>query len=111
MIYERFKDRLLTLLKAPKQPPDPPAGSRGSVQIFRAAPNFLKYQMVVWGAGFVAGIVGEIALVLSGHAQAEGTAEKVVGYVLLGLTVAAAVVKYFLIRIDYDMRMTKLLSC
>ena len=58
MIYERFKDRLLTLLKAPKQPPDPPAGSRGSVQIFRAAPNFLKYQMVVWGAGFVAGIVG-----------------------------------------------------
>ena len=56
MIYKRIRKVLLRLLKAPDHPPDPPAGSPESVRIFRAAPNFLKLRMLVWGAGFAAGL-------------------------------------------------------
>ena len=62
MIYKRIKDRLLNLLKAPTHPPDPPAGSSESVHIFRAAPNFLKYQVFVWGGGFAVGVLVAVSL-------------------------------------------------
>ncbi|MHC4129767.1 MAG: hypothetical protein ACYSUA_16695 [Planctomycetota bacterium] len=105
MIYEQIRDELLTFLKAPRQPPDPPAGSRESVQVFRAAPNFLRYQVVVWGAGFALGILAEVIFIVVGHGHEKlGWAELALGYVALVATVLGSVVKYFLIRIDYDMR-------
>jgi membrane protein YdbS with pleckstrin-like domain len=105
VIYEQIKDRLLTVLRAPRQPPDPPAGSRESVQIFRAAPNFLTYQIVMWGAGFALGIFLELILLAFGHGH-ENTEwfELVAIYLVLVGTVVGAVIKYYLIRIDYDMR-------
>ena len=60
MIYERFKTALFLVLRAPRQPPDPPAGSAGSVETFRAAPNFLTYQMVRWGLGFAGAVLAEV---------------------------------------------------
>jgi membrane protein YdbS with pleckstrin-like domain len=105
VIYEQIKGELLTLLKAPRQPPDPPAGSRESVQVFRAAPNFLRYQVVVWGAGFALGILAELIFIAVGHGHEKlGWAELTLGYIALVATVVGSVVKYFLIRIDYDMR-------
>ncbi|MHC4382833.1 MAG: PH domain-containing protein [Planctomycetota bacterium] len=105
MIYEQVKDGLLTVLRAPRQPPDPPAGSRESVQIFRAAPNFLTYQVVMWGLGFTVGIVAELVMLAIGHGR-ENTQwfELLAIYLVLAGTVVGAVIKYFLIRIDYDMR-------
>ena len=104
MIYERFKDRLLDLRKAPQCPPDPPAGSPQSVQIFRAAPNFLKLQVLMWGIGFAVGLIGEIAFVVVGHTKDVEWLELGLGYVLFAFTVLATVVKYFLIRLDYAIR-------
>jgi len=89
VIYEQIRDELLTLLKAPRQPPDPPAGSRESVQVFRAAPNFLRYQVIMWGVGFGVGTEWFELMAI---------------YIVLVATVLGSVVKYFLIRIDYDMR-------
>jgi membrane protein YdbS with pleckstrin-like domain len=103
VIYEQIRDQLLTLLMAPREPPEPPAGSRGSVQVFRAAPNFLRYQMVVWGLGFAAATLFAIVMLAVGIGR-EGPAELAVGCLMLAGSVAGAVVKYFLIRIDYDMR-------
>ena len=34
--YDAIKEHLLTILRAPKRPPDPPAGSPGSERLFRA---------------------------------------------------------------------------
>ncbi len=105
MIYEQIKDGLLALLKAPRKPPDPPAGSRDSVQVFRAAPNFLKYQVVMWGGGFAVGIFAEFILLGVGHVlEKTEWFELMAIYIVLAGTVIASVVKYFLIRIDYDMR-------
>ena len=105
MIYEQVKDGLLTVLRAPRHPPDPPAGSRESVQVFRAAPNFLRYQIIMWGAGFGLGIFLELIMLAVGHGH-EKTEwfELVAIYLVLVGTVVGAVIKYFLIRIDYDMR-------
>jgi membrane protein YdbS with pleckstrin-like domain len=105
VIYEQIRDELLTFLKAPRQPPDAPAGSRESVQVFRAAPNFLRYQIVMWGAGFAVGVFAEFILLAVAHAH-EKTEwfELLAVYLVLAGTVLASVIKYFLIRIDYDMR-------
>lgn len=41
---------LLRLLKVPPRPPAP-AGAPGSERVFRAAPGFLRYQLLRWGIG------------------------------------------------------------
>jgi membrane protein YdbS with pleckstrin-like domain len=102
-VYDAFKEMLLEIFRAPSGPPDPPAGSHDSVQVFRASPNFLRYQLllataillVVGLAGFVGGIVlliqeplfGALALVLLG-----------IAWFLVFISV------HFIIRLEYDMR-------
>ncbi len=108
MIYERIKDRLFLLIKAPTHPPDAPAGSQGSIQTFRAAPNFLKLQLLVWGMGFAGAIVGELIFLgvelFVTHGDRDRTGELALAALLLVITVVGAIIKFFLIRIDYDMR-------
>ncbi len=108
MIYESIRGRLFSLIKAPTQPPDPPAGSQGSIQIFRAAPNFLKIQLIIWGLGFAGAIIGEliflgVELFLT-HGDRDRTGELALAGLLLVITVVGTIIKFFLIRIDYDMR-------
>ena len=105
MIFRRIKPRLLQLLRAPTEPPEPPIGSPESVQTFRAAPNFLTYQLITWGLGFAVGLIGEFVFVVAEHTALEGSWQGVaLGYGIFGITILIAVVKYFLIRLDYDMR-------
>jgi len=108
MIYERIKDRLFLLIKAPTHPPDAPAGSQGSIQTFRAAPNFLKLQLLVWGMGFAGAIVGELIFLgvelFVTRGDRDRTGELALAALLLVITVVGAIIKFFLIRIDYDMR-------
>lgn len=111
MIYKRVKRHLLKWLKAPAHPPEPPAGSPESVEIFRAAPNFLRYRILLWGGGFAAGLIGEVILLVVEHetdwvpaVNLGPIGPRAIGYVLLGLTLAATLVKYYHLRLDYDMR-------
>jgi membrane protein YdbS with pleckstrin-like domain len=104
MIYERIKAPLLRLLQAPTRPPDPPAGTPESVRIFRAAPNFLKFQIVVWGSGFAGGLAAELAFVMFSHRQENGAVELTLGWTAFAITLLITIAKYFLIRLDYDMR-------
>ncbi len=104
-MYQAIKRPLLDVLKAPLQPPDPPAGSPGSVQTFRAAPRFLTYQVLIWGGGFAAAMVFALIMTFSGHfGDDDDTRSIVLGYVLLVLSIGGGIIKYFLIRLDYDMR-------
>jgi len=108
MIYESIKDRLFSLIKAPTHPPEAPAGSQGSIQTFRAAPNFLRMQLIIWGLGFAGAIVGEliflgVELFLT-HGDRDRTGELALAALLLVITVVGTIIKFFLIRIDYDMR-------
>lgn len=104
MIYQRLKKRLLWLLQSPEGPPDPPAGSEASLRIFRAAPAFLVLQMVTWGGSFAAAIALELGMVLFSAEGRQAVTAGAIGYVLLAVTVVLLAIKYFLIRLDYDMR-------
>ncbi len=107
MIYRPLRNRLLTLLKAPTGPPDPPIGSSESVQVFRAAPNFLKYRIIKWGLAFASGLVGTVVLAFYGtwFGGDDSTSGSLwIGIALFVLTLLGAAVKYVLVRLDYDMR-------
>ncbi len=105
MIFKRIRLPLLQLLRAPTDPPEPPIGSPESVQTFRAAPNFLTYQIVTWGLGFAVGLISEIVFVIAQHVDASGTWKEIaLGYGVFGITLVLTIVKYFLIRLDYEMR-------
>ncbi len=102
-MYKRIRDRLLRLLQAPQGPPDPPAGSEASVQVFRAVPAYLRLQIILWGFGFAAAIGFEIGLGITGSIGS-GAAAQIVGYGLLVVTIIGLLLKYFLIRLEFDMR-------
>ena len=108
MIYQAIKGRLFALIKAPTEPPDPPAGSQGSIQTFRAAPNFLKMQLIVWGLGFAGAILGELIFIgvelFVTRGDDDRTGMIALAVALLLITIVGTVIKFFLIRIDYDMR-------
>jgi membrane protein YdbS with pleckstrin-like domain len=105
MIYEAIKGLLLYLLQAPGQPPDPPAGSPGSVRVFRAAPQFLYYKLVVVGLVFIVFTLmpGIVMLFLAFNPVMPAVAKVIVAAVtacfLLG-----GVAAYFTTRLEYDMR-------
>ena len=104
MLYEAIKEPLLRLLQAPHHPPDPPLGSPESVQIFRAAPPYLTLELLLhFGPMSVA-----LALELLSWAWMPTPGGTAVFVILASLIVAATVVlmlvRYFLIRLDYDMR-------
>lgn len=102
-MYDAFKDTLLELFRAPSGPPTPPAGSHDSVQVFRASPNFLRYQLllatvillVVGLVGFVGGVVLLINEPLFGA----------LALLFLGISWFLVFISaHFIIRLEYDMR-------
>jgi membrane protein YdbS with pleckstrin-like domain len=104
MLYEALKGTLLELLQAPTEPPDPPLGSPGSVQIFRAAPRYLTLQLIRHfgsvGTALAFELLGWALMPMPG-----GTAVfAIAAAIIVSITVALMLVRYFLIRIDYDMR-------
>ncbi len=106
MIYRLAKETLLDLLRAPRDPPAPPPGTQGSVQVFRAAPNFLRLQFLVWGGGFATAVAIEVGFILFGHVLEDRLAwvDSAIEWAVLSATVLAGIGKYFLIRLDFDMR-------
>jgi len=103
MLYSALRNVALRLMRVPLDPPEAPAGSQGSVQIFRASPRYLTYRLLgywllfgfLWVCWFGLGI----AVVLE---------EELLGLVaLLLVAVPLSVlqfVAYFATRLDFDQR-------
>lgn len=103
MIYAALKSTLLTLLQAPKNPPEPPAGSPGSVRTFRAAKNFLRIRLLLLASGLLVALAFEAPFILVLFTEGL-SAESALLIVLLVMTLLGFFFSYFLIRLDYDMR-------
>jgi membrane protein YdbS with pleckstrin-like domain len=103
MLYAAVKRPLLALLKAPSGPPDPPAGTHASVQVFRASPRFLVYRLL--GAGIVALLVATLvaALVLAAVAQREQQLLGVAGLIAV-VALPGFLITWIVVRVDYDLR-------
>ena len=103
MLYEATKSTALRLLKVPSETPDAPAGSHASVQVFRAAPNFLRVRMILFWIGFSILWIGWWILLIAGPAGG-GVGPVVLAVLAFPVLVAAQCLAYFCVRIDYDMR-------
>jgi membrane protein YdbS with pleckstrin-like domain len=102
-MYDRLKGIVLSILKCPKAPPDPPAGSHDSVHVFRAAPTYLTYRLLLLGLGLMLPVIGEIIGIVIICAFL-----KFWGLLLAPLLVIAIICKavflYIVTRLDYEMR-------
>jgi len=103
VIYALFRGPLLALLRAPSGAPEPPAGSHGSVQVFRASPRYLSYRLLV--LRLLTGVLALLALgalVGAGVAREPAAALAVAVAALVGLVVL--LLAGLLVRVDYDLR-------
>lgn len=110
MILDSLKARLLPWLKVPAEP-EPPAGSPGSVKVFRAAPNFYRLKLFLWVLRQLSGVVGIIAFLIFwsstvGRRAPDGVQMAVGAVELLGILgfLLQLPVSYLLVRLDYEMR-------
>jgi len=72
-MYSPLQNWLLTILKVPPEP-QPPAGSPGSVRVFRAGRNYFRLRLFGWGVGqlfALAGIVFWLVMFVQIEAEAK----------------------------------------
>lgn len=102
-MYGLVRALLLRLLRAPLDPPEPPAGSPNSVEVFRASKRLLTVRMIglCVAMGFV--VLPMLPAFVIGIASEEPAAAIGSGLVLFAL-LTLSVVRWFLIRLDWDMR-------
>lgn len=103
MLYQATKSLCLWAFKAPNEPPEPPAGSHASVQIYRASPRFLSYRLLGFWIAFAVVWIGLWVMLLAGLFEGEAA----VIAVAIGLMLVVAIVQfvaYFVIRVEYDLR-------
>jgi len=68
-MFSHIRSAVIKLFKVPPEP-ELPAGSPGSVRTFRAAPNFFKLRLLIWGARQLAGVFGLIVVLVAWHVAA-----------------------------------------
>ena len=104
-MYDLFRTLILRLARAPLEPPDPPAGSQGSVDTFRASKKLLTLQLIGVGFGAVF-VLPVLAFSTFGAFVAEDVPLPVVALFALTFVFLCVVFwfRYVLVRLDYDMR-------
>lgn len=102
-MYETLKRLVVGLLKTPAGTPEAPAGSYGSVQVFRASPRYVTYRLILFYIGCAiaaaAAAIALLATALTGLFWASGL---VVLFALFVLPILC--LTWFAVRIDYDLR-------
>src|SRR5262245_56911908 len=81
-MYERFKRLVLRVFRVPPEP-HAPAGSPGSLRVFRAGENYYKYKLVLWGIRQAFAVSGAVLFIAfmgggidQGIARTKAQAEK-----------------------------------
>ena len=108
-MFSHIRSAVIKLFKVPPEP-ELPAGSPGSVRTFRAAPNFFKLRLLIWGARQLAGVFGLIVVLVAWHVAASNAPRGL--HVLLNVLEAFSVllflaqipVTYAIVRLDWEMR-------
>ncbi len=114
-MFEPLKKLVVKVLKVPPEP-EAPSGAEGSLKVFRAAPNFYRYNLYLWmfRQAFLVLVLGSasVGLLLAAlgkfgedpiKAAIAGGAGVLAGLLLLGLMSMS----YATLRLDYEMRWYK----
>ncbi|RLE27331.1 MAG: PH domain-containing protein [Acidobacteria bacterium] len=117
-MVDRFKAMVLRMMKVPPEP-EPPAGSDGSVTIFRASKRFFQLNLVRWGFAQISTLIGIIVALTFLRVGAFGleavlaripyedlattlvTAAEVLG---IALFIIQLPISFFLVVLDWEMR-------
>lgn len=111
-MYKAFCDVCERLLRIP-QPPEPPPGDEHTTKIFRAAPNYFKYLLVLWGitTSFLLFVLGIgltgiiVATVVSSRNGGVGAFVMVlVELAVLAIVVLSRLFSLAIVRLDYEKR-------
>ena len=111
-MYNQFRNGCERLLRIPP-PPGPPPGDERSTRIFRAAPNYYRYLLFLWGlktAGMLMiALLVVVPLFLGAAAWSSGNGGPepwLVALVIVGgiLLVAASLVHLAIVRLDFEKR-------
>lgn len=107
---ERLRALLLRLLRVPDAP-QPPADEPGPVQIFRAAPGYLKYSRVLWLGKQLGALVGLVVGVAFISQVQRGLENPYLVYGLWGLELIAwlgfllqLAASWMMLRLDFELR-------
>jgi membrane protein YdbS with pleckstrin-like domain len=101
-VYTVLKGLVLALFKAPQEPPPPPAGAHGSVEVFRASPKYLTYRLLGLMIGAMAVVAVTLGFAIGGLVH---DPELFIGAALAVVFGGGAIsLAYFLIHLDYDLR-------
>jgi membrane protein YdbS with pleckstrin-like domain len=100
------------VLKLLKVPPEPavPTGSPGSARTFRAALNYFKLKLVLWGFQQLVGLMGILAFLAAWHSASRGMPRDVVLTVdvlkFIGIITFLIQIPFTfaLVRLDYELR-------
>jgi membrane protein YdbS with pleckstrin-like domain len=104
MIYEALKSQLLVALRVPEGPPQPPLGSPGELEVFRASPRYLQLKLLLHFASMGLVLSFELLGWLLAPDPASAFVLRLMSILVIGLTLATALVRYFMIRLEYDVR-------
>lgn len=112
-MYNWLKDALLRFLRVPPEPDDP-LGAGESRLVFRAAPNYFRYKLIIWA---FSQLVFVPSMLIGGGAMLIGVMhiEDQIGRTLIFLLGLAFVLPgliqipftYMVVRLDYEMRWYK----
>ncbi|MBM3837155.1 MAG: PH domain-containing protein [Verrucomicrobia bacterium] len=110
LMVDALKSLVLAVCKVPPEP-EPPAGSPGSVRVFRAARSFYTLSLIKWGLAQTGALIGIFAVlgfdfgqhILPSRAWLSNVFRVVEMFALAGLF-AQMPFSYFLVRLDFEMR-------
>jgi uncharacterized membrane protein YdbT with pleckstrin-like domain len=111
-MYQRFRDWCERVLRIPSDP-EPPPGDESSTRLFRAAPNFYKYLLLVWAARTfaVVAILFPMEIIPIAAGLASGAKERGITFLfiplsaaILGMVIVWRIIALALVRLDFEKR-------
>lgn len=109
-MFDGIRAWLLRTLRVPPEP-RPPAGERHVLRIFRAAPNYWRYKVVLWAGKQLGALVGVIGGLIFANTVLSNIAVESVQYLVMAgelLAISIFIVQlplsFALLRLDFDMR-------
>jgi membrane protein YdbS with pleckstrin-like domain len=112
-VYSPVRAAVAAVFHVSPEPPHLPSGTHHEVQVFRAAPSYLRYRLFFWAIGmlFVGLIFGGViaAILIStwhslGTSPAEGIAIKIAVTLLASIYLAIVAISYAVVRLDWEFR-------
>lgn len=108
-VYSLLKGLLLSWLRTPEEPPDPPRGDPASVETFRASPKFLRYQLLLFAIRQIPGALISLVIAIGMFAGAEENHQdalwmRPLGVLIFLSAIFGTLLRYWMIRLDYDLR-------